>query len=560
MLLLTTLGYLINSYRLQQQTWDDAYITFRFSENLGEGHGLVWNRGGERVEGYTSALHVFMLALGQWVGIPPENVILPVSVVSVLATFGLLLFILYQHFGSLHPIAMVPLALYLLDERTAVHTTSGLETQLFVFLLCLAYMFALSFVRNANLWSSVGLGVTTLLSILCRPEGVIFGLVVYLTLGAFALAKYRAVRVTTSETRYLILSSVVLGSLGLFYAFWKWRYFGYLMPNSYYVKSGRLSLSGLWHVAHFIKSIGIQYGVIAIGICFFIPWKRVVKMLSQADVKARLALTVGPPILGLVYYSTIIHEVGAASRFSYPTYFYFVIALALMLSYTIVSRETGSRLRLLKAMVLVAALTLVGTSLKLDISVAPDTDFNLFHYKIAESLETTGLRSNATILCDAAGIIPYVSKFDHIDRVGLVDNYLSGRYPVTPEERENYIWQSKPDIYIGHEPPASDTTSVANEDMRMRTPYVQKVLIGAQLAGIEDRFLLQDPKRLHARMCELRDHWIFVGELISPAWFAWKRKTFLYVRTDSPHKNVLIPAMEDIVDLFPDQVDLRQLN
>ena len=43
---------------------EDAYISFRYAANLAEGAGLVWNVGGERVEGYTSPLHIFLLASG----------------------------------------------------------------------------------------------------------------------------------------------------------------------------------------------------------------------------------------------------------------------------------------------------------------------------------------------------------------------------------------------------------------------------------------------------------------------------------------------------------------
>jgi hypothetical protein len=40
---------------------DDAFISFRYSENLVRGHGLVFNPG-ERVEGYTNFLWVMVMA------------------------------------------------------------------------------------------------------------------------------------------------------------------------------------------------------------------------------------------------------------------------------------------------------------------------------------------------------------------------------------------------------------------------------------------------------------------------------------------------------------------
>ena len=41
---------------------DDANIFFVYAKNLAEGHGFVYNAGGERVEGYSSMLWTLILA------------------------------------------------------------------------------------------------------------------------------------------------------------------------------------------------------------------------------------------------------------------------------------------------------------------------------------------------------------------------------------------------------------------------------------------------------------------------------------------------------------------
>ena len=50
--------------------FDDAMISMRFAKNLAHGYGLVWNPGGERIEGYTNPLWVVFMALFHLFPIP----------------------------------------------------------------------------------------------------------------------------------------------------------------------------------------------------------------------------------------------------------------------------------------------------------------------------------------------------------------------------------------------------------------------------------------------------------------------------------------------------------
>ena len=66
---------------------DDSYITFRYSQNVARGDGLVWNRGADPVEGFTSMLWVLINAVSFLVGIDP---LLWARVVSLAAVVGTL--------------------------------------------------------------------------------------------------------------------------------------------------------------------------------------------------------------------------------------------------------------------------------------------------------------------------------------------------------------------------------------------------------------------------------------------------------------------------------------
>src|SRR5512143_1281620 len=52
---------------------DDAFISFRYARHLAMGQGLVFNPGGERVEGYSNFLWVLILAALNRVGVAPET-------------------------------------------------------------------------------------------------------------------------------------------------------------------------------------------------------------------------------------------------------------------------------------------------------------------------------------------------------------------------------------------------------------------------------------------------------------------------------------------------------
>ena len=59
--------------------FDDAMISMRYAKNLANGYGLVWNPGGERVEGYTNPLWVFFMALFHLLPLSESKISLPIQ-------------------------------------------------------------------------------------------------------------------------------------------------------------------------------------------------------------------------------------------------------------------------------------------------------------------------------------------------------------------------------------------------------------------------------------------------------------------------------------------------
>jgi hypothetical protein len=164
---------------------------------------------------------------------------------------------------------------------------------------------------------------------------------------------------------------------------------------------------------------------------------------------------------------------------------------------------------------------------------------------------------------DSAGVVPFTSQFTHIDPVGLTNNVLSGREPITVWEREAYIWGQDPDVYIGIEPPAGSGSTSCSDDSVVQSRYVQEVLLGEDRTHINGAYFHIygeiSPEDLceilHSRMRELRDRWQLLGEVPYPVPVPPEFTTFAYVRTDSPHYEKLAAALEPIIGRKPHQID-----
>lgn len=63
--------------------FDDATISMTYARNLAQGYGLVWNPGGERVEGFTNLLWVLYMALFHLFPIPENWMALPIQLTGL---------------------------------------------------------------------------------------------------------------------------------------------------------------------------------------------------------------------------------------------------------------------------------------------------------------------------------------------------------------------------------------------------------------------------------------------------------------------------------------------
>jgi arabinofuranosyltransferase len=212
---------------------DDAYISFRYARNLLAGHGLVYNAG-ERVEGYTNFLWTVLLA-GVDRCLPGTH--LPEIARTLGVLFGCATVVLVGFLGrevsqrsdasGRRGIALLLApALLAADSSFAVWTTGGLESPMFA---CLCTAAALAYVRWTKgragpAWSPLLFALASL----TRPEGVLL----FAVTATFELVRQRG------RIEGVVRWSLPFAAVFVPYFLWRWSYYGWLLPNTFYAKVG----------------------------------------------------------------------------------------------------------------------------------------------------------------------------------------------------------------------------------------------------------------------------------------------------------------------------------
>lgn len=199
---------------------DDAFITFKFAENLAQGHGLVFNIGSEPIEGYSNFLWLLVLSLVFKFGGP---VVLAAKIGGSLCF--LLSGVLWYKYFERDQSNMMWLCgpLFLVCPVTALWGVSGLELGLHTLLVAGLYMLMLSRSR----WLYALLPVI----VISRPEAVAVAVV---ALGALAWRDYRA---GVNSRKYIAIALLVVAATVGALTYFRMEIFGFPLPNTFYAKT-----------------------------------------------------------------------------------------------------------------------------------------------------------------------------------------------------------------------------------------------------------------------------------------------------------------------------------
>ncbi len=268
---------------------DDAFISFRYAENLITGHGLVFNRIGDPVEGYTNFLWTLLFAWVLYLKLDP--VITAKVFGGVLSLLGLGL--TYRIAGTINGKmgeweeggveefenrrkgelekgrieklwAVLPLLFLATSGSFAAWAMGGLETHLVTALNLLALQSYLTvhFLTSAIFFT---------LASLTRPDAILLWGAVFFMHVSGRVTERRKEREKGRITSDYLTLLLPLGGFSLFWI-WRWHYYGSLFPNTFYMKTGggwHQILTGVFYLLDYILSQG---GFFPFLLFYFFKW------------------------------------------------------------------------------------------------------------------------------------------------------------------------------------------------------------------------------------------------------------------------------------------------
>lgn len=233
---------------------EDAYIYFRFVENIAAGDGYVFNPGGERIEGCSSFTWLFMLVVCKLAGF---NILLASKMAGI--AFGCLSLVIIHRISrtliSSPALSVLPVALTAISVPFLMRNQMGLDESVYTFVF-LALTYICLNAERFRYWPFL-----FFLLIISRPEGILTGLAL---LPVFYLYRDRRRAIIAG----VVIVVVLTGTLMLF----RLLYFHELFPSPFYHKVfADKYYYGLIYAHGFFKE---YYAYLLLLPLLFLPFKR----------------------------------------------------------------------------------------------------------------------------------------------------------------------------------------------------------------------------------------------------------------------------------------------
>ena len=481
---------------------DDAYISFRHVKNFTAGNGLVFNVG-EYVEGYTNFLWVILLSIFVFIKLNIESV---AQILSI--SFGALNLILVYFITRILTSRIssesandknmttklfnfIPSAMTTLAGAYSFWAVSAMETTMFIFFSLAGIYFYLE-LKDKPGWNYL-LPASLLLASLTRPEGAILFGIVYLHkfVYLFINKKENSFKSFSLETLVFIIPYVL-------YLLFRYFYYGYFFPNTFYAKTGVSSVyiqTGLNYFYLFTKSYLLN-GIIGLLPLYLIRNNKTIHEIS---------FIYGYILIYSLYVILVGGDVLSLHRFLLPVLPLFFILWSLLLfeiGKTILNKLAAIPFVLILASLGIAFFNYFGEQdeinriqkLEKDLVEKMKIQAKWFY----DEQQKTGKK--ITVALSTIGAFSYFSESEVIDLLGLTDSYIAHN-PVENKEistdstvswkerhyNAEYIIKRRPDFIsfsTGQKPSAFAERALFAMDDFFKYYYVQYIYLPDLKAGL----------------------------------------------------------------------------
>ena len=407
------------------QLLDDAYIFFRYVDNWLAGHGLSWNPGGERVEGYTSFLWVLVLAGPRALGAEPVALAHALNTLFFAALALLALRLLTRAAGGFRAVLALGPLWIATSAQLGAAARSGMELVLFL-LLALGALYLHLFPPAGARGRVVG-GLVFALVVLARPEG----LLLYLACVVEELWRGRADRSAALRAELPRLAGLLV--LLVPHLAWRLAYYGELLPNTFHAKVAFSPVNVARGLAGLVQFLGTFRGAalaLALGLWVLAPRTRLGHLLAWLALLwlGYCALYLGLPDWAENYNYTVLLDLVALLLVGH--------ALAGLVAGRAPGWTGGARLAAGLALLLSVAGNLSGAlasraqrgGWRVTLADEPRQGLTAGFAAIGRKLRELA-PPGATVATGACGAIPYLSGLVTIDTLGLNDKHIA-RQPI----------------------------------------------------------------------------------------------------------------------------------
>jgi len=407
-------------------TVEDAYISFRYCDNMLQGKGLLFNQE-QPVEGYTNFLWIMLISIPRLLMPFPLAAKVPGLILG-----AILLLLISRSVDKTDPRASSTAALIVAAcPGIQMWSVAGLETILFTVCLAAGFLASRKETTSNRLLTGLCFGFATL----TRPEGVLFFSLFILAMLILKPGK------PVLLLEYIIGFSVIVIPHQCF----RLIYYNAWVPNTFWVKSKRFQGSGMDYFIRYAAMTGVFTAPLAIAGLFTTSVRR--KILPLVLMSAGY----------LVYVFAVGGDWMPYGRFLIPV----IPLLAMAAGISVFAWK--DKFRVIGILLLAMTVVVSTVSARYDLFRFRPTryhDILTWETEHMNDWKKVGLwfkenMKQDRVLCTGlAGIIPYYSQLPVLDRGGLNDREIAQViYSASDHEEEKLkvgriILNRKPDIIM----------------------------------------------------------------------------------------------------------------